>query len=50
MYKKYIMTDHNNEDKETHFEAFQNNNILKYSNKVPPADLDSPLLIKNPSL
>ena len=45
------MTEHNNEDKEeTLFEAFQNNNILKYSNKSPPVDLESPRLIKNPSL
>ena len=50
IYKKYIMTEKNVEEKEQYIETFQNNNILKYSNKNVLSETEPPLLVKNPSL
>ena len=50
IYKKYIMTENNPEDQEKHIEIFQNNNILKYTNKNINSQMDPPLLSKNSSL
>lgn len=44
------MTETSSEDKEKHIETFQNNNILKYTNKIIPSEMDPPLLTKNSSL
>ena len=49
VYKKYIMTDVVEAERDRGIEVFQNNNILKYTTKNVVSISDPPLLSKNSS-